>query len=231
VGLVRNEQSTIEFSGTTKPEAPSIKTVIFDCGRVLTLDQDKAMADRMAEIIGAPPEEFAKAYSAERGEYDRGTMTAAVYWNLVAGHFGNSVDTESLERLVELDMDSWFTINPETVAIIKEIKAGGRRLLILSNMNLEGKLRLLGSSRYLDGEDWVNLFDEILLSCDLQMLKPRREIYRACLERAQAEAGECLFIDDLPANVEAARNCGIHSVVFKDARSLRAILADEYQVL
>ncbi|HWP69158.1 MAG TPA: HAD family phosphatase [Rectinemataceae bacterium] len=216
---------------TATPGIAAIKTVIFDCGRVITLDQDKAMANVMAGMIGASPEEFARAYSAERGEYDRGTMTAGEYWNNVAARFGARVDPDSLERLVTLDMDSWFTINPETVAIIRDIKASGRRLLILSNMNIEGKIRLLGSSRYLNGEDWVGFFDDIILSCDLRMLKPEPEIYRACLEKASAEAGQCLFIDDIPTNVAAAQGCGLHAVAFTDARGLRSTLEEQFKLL
>ncbi len=230
VDPVRSEESAIERQEKARLEVPLIKTVIFDCGRVITLDQDRAIAGRMAEIVGASPEEFSKAYMAERGEYDRGTMAADEYWNLVAGRFGRGVDAEALERLVEMDMDSWFTINPETVAIIRDIKAGGRKLLILSNMNIEGKLRMLGSGRYLDGLDWIGFFDDIVLSCDLRLLKPEPEIFSACLERAATEAGQCLFIDDIPANVAAAKACGLHALTFTDARDLRSTLTENYRV-
>ena len=227
---MRSEEAAVERREKTRQEVPFIKTVIFDCGRVITLDQDRAIAGRMAEIVGASLEDFSKAYMADRGEYDRGTMTAGEYWNLLAGRFGRGVDAGALERLVEMDMDSWFTINPETVAVIREIKASGRRLLMLSNMNIEGKLRMLGSSRYLDGVDWIGFFDDILLSCDLRLLKPEPEIFRACLERAAAEAGQCLFIDDIPANVAAAKACGLHALTFTDARGLRSTLAESYRL-
>ena len=131
----------------------------------------------------------------------------------------------------ELDMDSWFTINPETVAIIRALKEKGRRLLILSNMNVEGRERMYGSARILDGEDWLSLFDDVLLSCDLGLIKPEPEIYLACIARSGAEPGECLFIDDVLANIEGARACGMMAVHFTDARLLASVLADEYGAL
>jgi putative hydrolase of the HAD superfamily len=209
----------------------SIKTIIFDCGRVITQDQNAELADRMAAIIGADREGFARAYASERAEYDRGTMSAAEYWGLVAGQFGRTIDSGTLDTLVRLDMDSWFTINPETIALIRSLKERGYRLLILSNMNLEGKERLYGPARILDGQDWLALFDEVLLSCDLRQLKPLPEIYRSCLDRAAAQPGECLFIDDIPANVEAARESGMNSLCFTGARELALILASEYEAL
>ena len=209
----------------------SIKTIIFDCGRVITHDQNPELAGKMAAILGAGADEFAHAYAAERAEYDRGTMSAEEYWNRVAGRFGRQIEPKDHATLVRLDMDSWFTINAETIALVRALKTRGFRLLILSNMNLEGKERMLGQARLLDGEDWLALFDDVLLSCDLRQLKPRPEIYHSCLERAAAQPGECLFIDDIPANVEAARATGMHSIHFTGAKELAAILAEEYKVL
>ncbi|MFA5852096.1 MAG: HAD family phosphatase [Spirochaetales bacterium] len=209
----------------------SIKTIIFDCGRVITQDQNPEIAGKMAAIIGAGPGEFAHAYAAGRAEYDRGTMSAVDYWNRVAGRFGRQIGPDHHALLVQLDMDSWFTINGETIALIRALKTRGYRLLILSNMNVEGKERMYGQARILDGEDWVALFDDVLLSCDLRQLKPKPEIYRSCLERAAAQPGECLFIDDIPANVEAARASGMHSIHFTGAKELAFILAEKYKAL
>ncbi|HWR12532.1 MAG TPA: HAD family phosphatase [Rectinemataceae bacterium] len=210
----------------------AIKTVIFDCGRVITYDQKKNIADQMAAIIGAPAEEFPAAYATDRGEYDRGTMNALVYWNKVASRFGSKVDESALPELIRLDQDSWFNINPETVDIIMRLKERGRRLLILSNMNEEGKECMLGRARSSGGKDWIAPFDEILLSCDLKLMKPEPEIYRACLKLADASPEECVFIDDTVANVEAARALGMHAIHFTgSARRLASILADEYKAL
>jgi len=220
------------ISGSGGSQSPgrtqSVRTFVFDCGRVITFDQDREIAGRMADIVGAPPEDFPRAYAADRGEYDRGTLDAAGYWGMVAARFGRTLGKDDLGLLVELDMDSWFTINPETVAIIRALKEKGHRLLILSNMNVEGRERMYGSARILDGEDWLGLFDDVLLSCDLGLIKPEPEIYRACIARSGAEPGECLFIDDVLANIEGARACGMMAVHFTDASLLASVLADEY---
>ena len=210
--------------------ASALRTIIFDCGRVITKDQDMDFSDRMADLLGAPRMAFRTAYAAERLEYDRGTMGAAEYWARVAARLnatrlGASISEADLARLIDLDIRSWFSINPATVEIIRALKKRGYRLLMLSNMNFEGKECLLGPFRTLGDEDWIALFDEVLLSCDLKLLKPERAIYEACLARAQAEPGACAFIDDNPENVAAARACGIRGIDFTDAAALRAALA------
>lgn len=210
--------------------ASALRTIIFDCGRVITLDQDMEYSDQMADFLGAPRMAFREAYSAERHDYDRGTIDAAEYWRRVsarlnATRLGSSISGADLARLIELDIRSWFSINPATVEIIHALKRRGYRLLMLSNMNLEGKECLLGPFRTLDGLDWIALFDEVLLSCDLKLLKPERAIYEACLALAHAEPDACVFIDDTPKNVAAARALGMRGIDFTDAAALREALA------
>ena len=217
---------TAAAAGIDGKKLSGIKTFIFDCGRVVTYDQDARKAASMAGLLSAPIEDFTRIYHAERSAYDRGTMDAADYWARVGERFGVRPDAETLEKIVELDMDSWFTINPETISIIRELKGLGYRVIMLSNMNLEGKNRLFGPSRYLAGEDWLSLFDDVLLSCDLKMIKPEEDIYRACLTRTLADASECLFIDDIEVNLEGARRCGIHTYLFTKAGLLRDTLGE-----
>ncbi len=206
-------------------EKAPVKTFIFDCGRVITLDQDQSKVTVMAGLLGAPVRDFSVVYHAERSGYDRGTLSAADYWGMVGRHFGSRPDTGMVDKLIALDMDSWFRINPETVAIVRELKRLNYRVLMLSNMNLEGKIRLFGTARILDGEDWLSLFDEVLLSCDLGMIKPDEAIYRACLAKTMAEPSECLFIDDIEVNLEGARRCGITTHLFTEAGILHEYLA------
>ena len=208
----------------------TLKTIIFDCGRVLTCDQNPGHARAMAESLGVPLREFLAVYASERHEYDRGTETARHYWDRVAGNWSRKLDDADLEKMIGHDLDSWFTINTETVALVGELKSEGYRLLILSNMNFEGKERLLGPARLLDGKDWLSLFDEVLFSCDLKLLKPEREIYERCLEKTFAPARACLFIDDIQVNVQAARNSGMNAILFTDTFSLREILERDYSI-
>lgn len=197
-----------------------ITTVIFDCGSVITFDQNWEYVRRMAEFFNADPLAFRDVYVRERPEYDRGVLSAMEYWHRVGSHFGVGVSGTEVEKLAELDMKSWFTINPDTLAIIRGLKRQGLQLLVLSNMNEEGKQWMYGPARYCEGIDWIALFDQIILSCDLKLLKPEPQIYEACLSRAGAPASHCIFIDDSEVNVRAAQALGIHAIRFESAEKL-----------
>jgi len=61
------------------------------------------------------------------------------------------------------------------------------------------------------------------------MRKPDREIYELTLERLGdgLEAGDCLFVDDVDVNCEAARRLGMHAVRFRDSGQAIAEIAAE----
>jgi HAD superfamily hydrolase (TIGR01509 family) len=51
-------------------------------------------------------------------------------------------------------------------------------------------------------------------------VKPSAEIFQKAVEIAGHRPEECLFIDDLAANVEGARQCGIEALQFVSAEQL-----------
>ena len=55
-------------------------------------------------------------------------------------------------------------------------------------------------------------FDGWVLSFEEKLIKPQEQIYRILLERYQLDAKECLFLDDLQSNVEAARKIGMQAL-------------------
>jgi len=64
----------------------------------------------------------------------------------------------------------------------------------------------------------LGAFRGIVISGDLQIMKPEREIFEFLLQRYGLVAAQTVFIDDNAPNVAAARDVGIHGVWFKNAR-------------
>lgn len=99
--------------------------------------------------------------------------------------------------------------------LVAELKEAGYRLFLLSNASTAQHRYwpLFPVSRYFDGK---------LVSCDVKVVKPMREIYQIFTDRFLLDPEECLFIDDAPANVAAAITCGWNGIVFhQDANQLR----------
>lgn len=53
------------------------------------------------------------------------------------------------------------------------------------------------------------------------MMKPEPEVFRHLLTAFNLRPEESVFIDDLLANIESARQVGLHTVWFKDAAQCR----------
>ena len=60
------------------------------------------------------------------------------------------------------------------------------------------------------------LFDGLVVSSDVRLVKPLPDIYHHLLDRFQLQAEECLFVDDMPLNIDGALQVGIPGFVFRD---------------
>jgi putative hydrolase of the HAD superfamily len=67
-------------------------------------------------------------------------------------------------------------------------------------------------------------FSGIVISGEVKMMKPEPEVFQHLLATFQLRAAESVFIDDVAVNVEAARQVGIHAILFQDAAQCRAQL-------
>lgn len=79
---------------------------------------------------------------------------------------------------------------------------------ILSNTNLLHFTALRKQFPFLERADGL------ILSYEEKCRKPQPRIYEIALRRAGVSGGEAVFIDDLPANIEAARQAGINALLF-----------------
>lgn len=137
-------------------------------------------------------------------EYDRGTLTLKEVIDLLCKDKG--VSREQCVEYVKLAIDKQEAIKP-TEELIKDLKAAGYKLYVLSNMSREfiDFLRQQPVYQYFDGD---------VVSCEELTVKPEPEIYNRLLERFQLDGSASLFIDDREANITAAKECGIEGFLF-----------------
>lgn len=69
-------------------------------------------------------------------------------------------------------------------------------------------------------------FTDIVVSGVEKIVKPDLAIYQLAIERFNIAPEKSLFIDDMPANIEAAQKLGIRGHLFRDAKTLRGELCD-----
>jgi len=108
---------------------------------------------------------------------------------------------------------------PDMIGVLRRARRQGVRTALLSNSWGMGY----------DRGNWDQLFDVVVISGEVGMRKPEPEIYRHTLACLGAEAGECIFVDDLPQNVRAAVALGMvgvhHTSVETTIAELEAVLS------
>lgn len=105
-----------------------------------------------------------------------------------------------------------------TVAILKQLKQARHALYALTNFSAE--TFPIMRRRY----KFLQLFEYILVSGEVGMIKPDPAIYRLLLEKIDRRAEECLFIDDSATNVDAARQLGFDVIQFQSPDRLESEL-------
>lgn len=102
-----------------------------------------------------------------------------------------------------------------TIEIAVKLKNAGYELYLLSNFSVE-KFALM-RKRY----DFLNLFNDMIISGEHKLIKPDPAIYHFTLSRINRKAEECLFIDDSLANINTARNLGFNTIHFHSPEQLK----------
>ena len=151
---------------------------------------------------------------------------------LVVRYESGQIDDQQFFRefseLAELDLDyetfvpAWsdiFHLNDSVARLIEPLKEAGHTLVLGSNTNA------LHARRFQEQfESTLRHFDGLVLSYEVGHVKPSREFYHACAERAGRPPSECVFIDDLPENIAGATAAGLQGIVYRDTPGLVADL-------
>jgi len=101
-----------------------------------------------------------------------------------------------------------------SVEILEALKQKDFPLFGLSNWSAETFQRIRPEHEFL------NWFDDIVLSGEVGLAKPDPAIYRVLLEQVNDSADKCLFIDDSLANILAARELGFMTIHFESPQQL-----------
>lgn len=191
----------------------SVEAIFWDLGGVLVRTQDHEPRRRWEAQLGLEPDGLSQfVFHSELGtRVQRGETTYDELWHWVA----EQLDLESGE-LEQLRQDFWKgdLLDKDLVDYARSL---GRRYRtgLISNAGPDLRPRL--------NEVWriANLFDDIVISCEVGLVKPDLEIFRLALKRLQVQPSASIFVDDVETNVYAARVVGMHAIRFQDVDQIR----------
>jgi putative hydrolase of the HAD superfamily len=198
------------------PSKP-VRNVIFDFGGVLVTWRPQEIID---SFYSEPQlREALRTHAFQHDDWldmDRGTLDEASVARRCAARMARP--EAELHALFDHVRAALQPIEP-TVALLRELRARGLKLYGLSNMSAKIFAHL--DERH----DFFKLFDGVVVSGAVKLLKPEPAIYEHLRERFKLDFAESVFIDDLERNVDSAHRAGLPAIQFTSTEQLRRDLA------
>lgn len=186
-----------------------IRSIVFDMGQVLIYFHPEMFFDRMGvPQADRPLLEREMFRSVEWTQTDRGTLDEDGAIEAFCARL-----PQRLHGYVRTMVQDWWKEPlapvPGMAELIAELKELGYGVYLLSNASsrLHEYFPRIPGSQYFDGK---------IVSADWKQLKPEREIFQTLFREMELKPEECLFIDDLPHNVEGAVFSGMSGIIFRD---------------
>ncbi len=192
-----------------------INAVIFDWGGVLIDDPAPALYKYCANAFGVSIERYVAAFDKCIDDFQKGAVNEKQFWMNMANHLNTAVPKAN-----SLWSDAFavaYKPRPEMVTLVSNLRKAGCKTAILSNTEMP-------VVKIIDKQICAYM-DVTVLSCLEGMAKPGREIYELTLKRLGIPAGEALFVDDKPPNIEGAKRAGLRTIHFESMEHFKKELA------
>jgi len=157
--------------------------VYFDLGNVLLFFDHGIAARSMAKVIGVDPEVIKRTVfdSELQIAYERGERTTSQFVSILSDQFGKKL---SVDELKEAAADI-FVPNMNILPVLERLRSMKIPLGLLSN-TCEAHWEWILRMRYPQVLGW---FDPIILSYEVQRMKPEPEIYKIAAYRRCIASG------------------------------------------
>ena len=192
-----------------------IKNIVFDVGNVLVDFKPKQylaqfpfseeLQEQLYEIIFKSPGWLA----CDRGTYP----TIADYREVLIQQ--NPHLKEAIEQVLNENwVEKLHIEKPDSIDWLKKMKQKGYAIYLFSNCAEEtyAYMQTLSFYPYIDGG---------VYSFEKHWCKPEKKIYTYLLENYCIKPEESIFLDDNAANIEQAKACGIHGILFENIKQAK----------
>lgn len=183
-----------------------LQNLVFDMGGVLIeFDPLHFISQEVAEPAQQQLVLRELFRSVEWAQLDRGTLDLETAMDSVCARLPAALVEPARRIFTGWYREQRLIAGMESLA--QRLKASGYHLYLLSNAGVQ-------FYQYYQNIPALQHFDQLYISADHQLLKPDPAIYHDFCRAMDLRPESCLFIDDLPINVEGAIRCGWQGVVF-----------------
>jgi len=196
-----------------------IKALIFDVGGVLEVGKAPGLVQRGKNFVNLGVHEYiAKKFKVSVDQWFDSVDSA--YADSVEGKISEKkvvstlsknlkVKIKKLEEIVTKAYRRGFVRNKEMYQFAFDAKKQGYKIAVLSDQWHLSKKALIEKKL-------MKEFDAVVISCDVGIRKPSKEIYKIILKKLKMKPGECVFIDNQEWNTKPAEKLGMKSIVYSN---------------
>ncbi len=184
-----------------------ISAIFFDFGGVIQRTEYQSPRQHLAERFGMDYDDIDKlvftSESARRASL--GEITEDAHWSNVLTRLKRPTAEMQTVR------DEFFggdVIDINLVHFIGSLRGKFHTGLISNAWS--------GMRAFLEKEKLIDLFDTVVISAEVGVMKPEARIYSIALEQAGVKAEAAVFVDDVQANVDACQALGMKGILFND---------------
>jgi len=192
---------------------PQISAIFWDVGGVLLSNAwDRSQRERALEQFKLDQAEFMDRHEMLISSLERGKIGFDEYLDRTIFYRARPFAREVFKDYV-------FSLSQphrEVLAVAEQLAKSGK--YFMATINNESKE--LNQYR-IQTFGLREIFSVFVSSCFVGIRKPGEQIYRLALDLTERNADECCFIDDRPANVEAAAKVGMLTVLMQSPDQLR----------
>jgi putative hydrolase of the HAD superfamily len=194
----------------------TIETVFIDFGNVIGFFDHQRAVDQLRHFTDLTATELTLTlYGGPlEDDYETGSISTEEFVRLAKMNARLCCSDDEFIRMYT----DIFWKNDEVCDIIP-VLASQARLVVASNTN-DAHFR-----KYCEQfADVIEHFSYLCPSHILHARKPHAAFYNTCQKYAETSPAHCLFLDDLPANIEAGERHGWHGITYRSGQNLRAQL-------
>ncbi len=181
-----------------------IKAIIFDVGGVLKITDVNATKEKIISRFGISSEQIMQSYNKYLPLWKTSQIFESELWHKTITDYVS--DHQNFQRV--------FQLNQPVYQIAKKLEQLGYITAILSNVSFEDKIFNAQLNLYAP-------FKEVILSCDVNLIKPDPAIFKLILKKLKIKTDEAVMIDDKKINLDSAKGIGMHTIYFQDENQLK----------
>ncbi|MBQ4640058.1 MAG: HAD-IA family hydrolase [Clostridia bacterium] len=172
-----------------------IKAVVFDLYETLITEwvSRKYLSSQCARDLGIDPSLFRELWNSCHHAMDTGRLSYRQVLTEILIAAGKTPDDALMaaceEKRITGKNDCFAVIDENVLQMLSALKQQGLKLCLCSNCSADEVEGLLSSSLH-------PLFDAVILSYQVGLAKPDRQIYLHCTETLSVLPEECLFVGD-----------------------------------